>query len=170
MADRTPGSPLVVAARDLAPGTVLASGDLKPVTMPGGLMPAGSFAAPADVLGRTLSVALAAGTPITAVALSSEALVDHGAAEVLVPVRVHDADVASLLHVGDRLTIVASSPDGLAETVAEHVRVAQLPRSASGGPLSGGGTSGALIVVAAGRDVASRVAATSDQWLGVIIE
>jgi len=164
------GVPLVVAAGDLSPGAVLQATDLTVVTAPPELVPSGAFASPDELVGRPLSVGLTQGTAITTAALTEDGLVDHDAAEVLVPIRVHDADVATLLRVGDRLTIVSATPEGIVSTVAEHIRVAQLPRSASGGLLSGGSTSGALIVVAVPMSIAARVAAASDQWLGVIIE
>jgi len=164
------GVPLVVAASDLSAGAVLQSTDLIVVEAPPGLVPSGAFASPDELVGRPLSVGLTQGTAVTTAALTDDALVDHEAAEVLVPIRVHDADVATLLRVGDRLTIVSTTPEGVVATVAEHIRVAQLPRSASGGLLSGGSTTGALIVVAVPQVIAARVAASSDQWLGVIIE
>jgi len=166
----TTGAPLVVAATDLSPGVVLQATDLSVVDAPPELVPSGSFTNPVDLVGRPLSVGLTQGTAITTAALTDAGLVDHTAAEVLVPIRVHDADVATLLRVGDRLTIVSSTPEGIVATVAEHIRVAQLPRAASGGLLSGGSTTGALIVVAVPQAAAARVAASSDQWLGVIIE
>ena len=164
------GVPLVVAAGDLSPGVALQSTDLAVITAPPELVPSGAFTSPSELVGRPLSVGLTRGSAITTAALTDQGLVDHASGEVLVPIRVHDADVATLLRVGDRLTIVSSSPEGIVATVAEHIRVAQLPRSASGGLLSGGSTSGALIVVAVPKAIAARVAAASDQWLGVIIE
>ncbi|MCL2490420.1 MAG: hypothetical protein FWF36_06835, partial [Propionibacteriaceae bacterium] len=119
--------------------------------------------------GRPLVIGVTMGTPITTAVLTADSLVDHDAGEVLVPFRVRDADVAGLLQVGDKLTIVAASPEGISTTLAQHLRVARLPVSASGGLMSSS-SSGALIVVAASRDVAQQVAAVSDQWLGVIIE
>ena len=166
---RSSGAPVVVAAHDLSPGAALARSDLTTVMLPDGLVPDGSFADPEQLAGRPLSVGLTKGTPITTTALAASSLVNHDAGEMLVPFRVHDTDVARLLHIGDRLTIVTTTAEGVVMTVAEHLRVAQLPPSAAGG-LTGSASSGALIVVAASRDVARQVAAASDQWLGVIIE
>ena len=95
---------------------------------------------------------------------------ERQAGEMLVPFRVYDAGIALLLHVGDRLTIVTSTPEGEAVTIAEHVRVAQLPSQADDGVLSNSGSSGTLIVVAVPQSTAVQLAAVSDRWLGVIIE
>jgi len=167
---QTPGTPLVVAAHVLPPGTPLSADDLTTITVPPEAVPDGAYAITDDLLGRPLSVGVTRGTPITSAVLTADALTNHATNEVLVPFRVHDPDVASLLRVGDQLTVVTSTPEGLMQTVAEHIRVAQLPSSTSGGLLSSGTTGGALIVMAAPREMARQLAAVSDQWLGVIIE
>ena len=161
---------LVVAARPLTPGATLAAGDLAVIMVTAGQVPDGAFADPGDVVGRPLVIGVTKGTPITTSVLTADALADHSVGEVLVPFRVKDADVAGLLRVGDRLTIVTATPEGVTATVAEHLRVARLPSSASGGLMSSSSSSGALIVVAASGSVAQQLAAVSDQWLGVIIE
>lgn len=165
------GTPVVVAARPLSPGVALSDADLAIVHIAAELVPDGAFSNPAELVGRPLTVGLSRGTPITAAAMTPESLADHAAGEVLVPFRVNDPEVAGLLRLGDRLTIVAATPEGTMRTVAEHVRVAQLPAAGSGGLLSSGGTtSGALVVVAAAPDVARQLAAVGGQWLGVVIE
>lgn len=170
MPHQSPGTAVVVAARALPPGAVLASADLTIANLPDEAVPDGAFTDIAELLGRPLCVGLSRGTPITTTALTADAWVDHDAGEVLVPFRVRDPDVAALLRVGDKVTIVTSTPEGVVQTIAEHVRVAQLPLPTGGGLLNGGTSSGALIVVAAPRELASQLAAASDQWLGVVIE
>jgi len=114
-------------------------------------------------------VGSAADAPDMTEALCSAPPTDRQAGEMLVPFRVHDAGIAVLLQVGDQLTIVTSTPEGEVVTVAEHVRVAQLP-SQTDGVLSNSGSSGTVIVVAVPRATAIQLAAVSDRWLGVIIE
>jgi len=164
------GTPLVVAARDLPAGAVLTSADLLLVDAPPDLHPDGCYSQVDDLVGRPLSVGLTRGTPLTTAALSTSTLTDHALGEMLVPFRVHDAGIVALLRVGDRLTIVATTPEGIVMTVAQHVRVAQLPAASDGGAWGGSGMSGALIVVAAPSSVAELLAAASDHQLGVIIE
>lgn len=165
------GVAMVVASRELSAGSALILDDLAVIHTDSGALPDGGYTNPDDLVGRSLTVGLTRGTPITTMALSADALVDHDAGEMLVPFRVHDPDVAALLRAGDRITIVTSSPEGMLVTVAEHIRVAQVPYSPTGGGLlSSGGSSGTLIVVAAPADIARQVAGVSDQWLGVVIE
>jgi len=161
---------LVVAARPLSPGITLAAGDLSVIMVTDAQVPDGAFHNPGEVVGRQVVIGLTKGTPITTSVLTADALADHSAGEVLVPFRVKDADVATLLRVGDRITLVTATPEGVSSTLAEHLRVARLPSSAGGGLISSSSSSGALIVVAASQSVAQQVAAVSDQWLGVIIE
>ena len=162
---------LVVAARALPPGVPLTEADLSVMAVEPSVVPDGAYQAVDELVGRPLSVGVTRGTPITSAVMTADALTDHAADEVLVPFRVRDPDVVALLRVGDRLTIVTSTSEGTLQTVAEHVRVAQLPPGSTGGLLSGGSTSsGALIVVAAPRDVAAQLAGAGSQWLGVIIE
>jgi len=170
----TPGggttTPMIVAAHDLPAGTVISDQDVIVITAPDDLVPDGCFTSADDLIGRPLSVGLTRGTPLTTAAISTTALTNQAKGEMLVPFRVRDPDIVGLLQVGDHLTIVTSTPEGLMMTVAEHVRVAQLPLPASSGVWGSSGTSGALIVVAAPAPVAGQLAAASDQWLGVIIE
>ena len=165
------GTPLVVAARALQPGSVLTEADFVLVSAPADLLPDGCFSSIAGLVGRSLSVGITRGTPVTTAALTADALTDRQAGEMLVPFRVRDPDVAGLLRVGDHLTIVSSTPEGTLVTIAEHVRVAQVPAGAGGGVWSSNsGQTGALIVVAAAGLTARDLAAASDQWLGVVIE
>jgi hypothetical protein len=70
------------------------------------------------------------------------------------PLRLDDAEIVSLLHVGDRIDLYAatSTATDSAHQLARAVSVVALPvRSAAS-------TSGALVVIAARSDVVSRVA------------
>lgn len=72
------------------------------------------------------------------------------------PVRVEDADLTSLLQPGDRIDLYAatSTPGDAATPLASGVRVIALPTSRA----AAAGSSGALIVIGAGRDVIGRIA------------
>jgi len=167
------GSMVVITTRALPPGTVLADADVRTAMAPDTLVPTGALADVADAVGATLAVAQPAGAIVTDLALgdSAGALADAGAGEVLVPLRLADPDVATLLRVGTVVTIVAASPEGGTAIVAEHVRIAILPTQAGSSGLFGasGGTS-ALVVVAAGPAAAQRLATAYGSTLGVILE
>lgn len=137
--------PVPVAARDLPAGAVLTSDDIKtadfaPGSVPDGLAP--------DAAGHTLAAPLRAGEPVTDVRLVGPALVDGYPGLAAVPVRLPDATMAGLLHVGDRIDLVSADPQGGgASVVASDVPVLAIPDAA---PDSGAsGLTGRLVVVGA---------------------
>ncbi len=151
------------AARDLAPGTALAAGDLAPLALPRAAVPDGALAAGARLEGRTVAGRVRRGEPLTDARLVGPGLLpppgDVVGALVAVPVRLADAAVAGLLHVGDRVDVLAAemSPAGgragPAEVVAAGALVLAVPAPAATA------ADGALVVLAASDGTASRLAA-----------
>lgn len=150
---------VLVATRQLAAGTQLASADVRVVAMPVAFVPDLALGDPAEAVGRTLTSALTTGSVLTGASTLSGRDPAGGSDERLVPFRVPDAAIVALLQVGDRISVVGATVDGAAIDLAVDVRVAALP--APGGSGSFGGESGALIVVAADPATASRLAAAS---------
>ncbi|MEU4800845.1 SAF domain-containing protein [Actinosynnema sp. NPDC023587] len=103
------GTPLAVAARDLAPGVPLTSADLRTIHWPPELSPAGPVTA-TEAAGRTLLSAARAGEPLTDARLASR---DPDAASVAV--RLADPAVAGLLRTGSRVDVVGAESHVLAE-------------------------------------------------------
>lgn len=136
-----------VAAHDLSPGVVLADGDLTTAQFAPGSVPERLAAAP---LGRTLAAPLRAGEPLTDVRLVGPGLAGALSGRTAVPVRLPDAEMASLLHAGDRIDLVATDPEGSgARVVASDALVLAVPRVAGSGAVgSPSGLSGDLVVVA----------------------
>lgn len=115
-------------------------------------MPSGALRPGAEVAKRVLAGPVRSGEPLTdARFLSSSAL----AGDLLAyPLRLDDAEIISLLHVGDRIDLYAATSTAAdsANQLARAVSVVALPaRSAAS-------SSGALVVIAARSDVVSRVA------------
>lgn len=128
--------PVRVAARDLPAGTVLAGSDLTEADWPPGTVP-GELAD--DAVGRTLAAPLRAGEPVTDVRLVGPALTEGHPGSVAVPVRLPDAGMAALLHVGDVIDLVAADPQGGEPArVAVGVPVLALP----GGDAEAAGATG----------------------------
>jgi len=120
---------LTVAARDLPAGTVLAPADLARLDVAPGQVPDGARPSPA---GATLAAPIRRGEPVTDTRLIGPALTAGVPGLVAVPVRVSDAVMAGLLHVGDRLRLLStSSTTGRTVAVADGVRVLALPSSGS---------------------------------------
>lgn len=129
-----PSTGVVVAARDLAAGTVLTAADLRTVSMPVAIRPAGVTGRPAGLVGR-----LAAGPVRRGEALTDARVVGPGLTTGLtadekaaVPVRLADPESAALVRAGDRVDVLGTpigpdgtqtAPTGDAVEVAAGVRV-----------------------------------------------
>jgi pilus assembly protein CpaB len=159
------GTPVLVAARDLAPGVALAPADVVVRLLPGELVPAGAFVEPGAVAGRQVVGGVRAGEALTDVRLLGPvaAVAAAGVSDAAgVPVRLADAGVAALLTPGTRVDLVAAGADGAEEVPAEPavlapgaVVLAVLPapeRTAGSAP---------VVVVALPAGLAARVATVS---------
>ncbi len=136
-------TPVLVAARDLPSGAVLGEDDVRRVAVPDDLVPDGVAD---DPVGRTLAAPVSAGEAVTDVRLVGPALAASTPGTVALPVRLSDADQATLLGVGDRIDLLATAPDGsTSETVADHAVVLALPEPAAAGS---GALAGRVVVLA----------------------
>jgi Flp pilus assembly protein CpaB len=148
---------VAVAARDLPAGTVLSDADVRRVGFAPGSVPSG---ADTETAGHTLAAPLRAGEPVTDVRLVGPALTDGYPGLTAVPVRLPDAGMAGLLHVGDRIDLIAADPQGDAATVvAAGVPVLALPDT----PVeqTTAGLAGRLVVVGAPRASVAQIADVS---------
>lgn len=147
---------VLVAARDLAGGAVVGADDLRTTAVPAGFVPDGALEDVAGAVGRVVAGAVRAGEPLTDVRLLGAGLLPPGA-EVAVPVRVAEPATGALVRAGDVIDVLSASPEGgeSATTVASSVRVLSVP-------LPGDDPAeGALLVVAATRSTAGRLAAAA---------
>jgi len=153
--------PVLVAAQDLAPGTVLTPTDLTVRAFAPDLVPQGTIRL-RDAVGRRLVGPVRDGEPLTDVRLLDDALLARYPGTSAVPVRLGDAGAAALLRVGDRITLLAADPQasGPALAVAEGAPVLALPRSGRGGPDL---TGGALVVLALDPGTARVVAGAASR-------
>ncbi|MCE0763210.1 SAF domain-containing protein [Pseudonocardia kujensis] len=155
-------SEVVVAARDLAPGSVVAPTDLTVATWPAELVPAGVVGV-AAAEGRVLAGALRAGEPLTDLRLARAALAAAATGipdAAAVPVRLADPDVAALLTPGVRVDVVVAAPEGGTPTVLADSAVV-LTVLEPGGASAGSSARGRSALVALPRELATRVAAAS---------
>jgi len=149
-------SPVLVAARDLAGGAEITGDDLATIALPAALVPDGALTAPEAAIGRVAVGPVRAGEALTDVRLLGAGLLPAGP-EVAAPVRVAEPATAALVRAGDVVDVLSAAPDGsaAAATVAARVRVLSVPQAA------GDPGEGALLVVAAGRSTAGRLAAAA---------
>lgn len=157
-----PGVPVLTATRDLAAGMPLTAEDLVATTMPRALVPSGALTEMAGAVGQFVAGPVRRGEPLTDVRLLSSGLLDRGAggggaAEVAVPVRVAEPAVAALVRAGDRVDVLAAAPEAgpAAAVVATGVRILSVP------VLGDDTGEGALLIVAASRSAAARLAASA---------
>ena len=149
-----PTGPVVVAARDLPGGTTVRGSDLRVEELPLDARPGGSTPEPAPLVGRVLAAPLRAGEPVTDVRVVAPGFLDGFPGLVAAPVRVADPATVALLAAGDRVDVVAASPDsGRAEVVVPDARVAAVPRpsdeeGALTGSMAGTVTAGGLVLLA----------------------
>jgi len=116
---------LTVAAHDLSAGTMLTADDLATVRVPPGSRPAGALA---DPVGAVLAAPLRRGEAVTDLRLVGPRLTEGHPGLTAVPVRLPDAAMAALLHVGDTVDLYATDPsDGHTTSVAPDVLVLALP-------------------------------------------
>lgn len=127
---------VLVAAHDLGAGTQIEAADLVEAAYSPALVPDGVAV---EAVGRTLAAPLRAGEPVTDVRLVGAGLTAGRPDLVALPVRLPDADSASLLRVGDCLDLLATPPGGGASRLlAAEASVLALPvrpSSPSGGRL-----------------------------------
>ena len=141
---------VLVAARDLPSGTRLADDDLVAQAYPAALAPRG---AASSAVGRVLAAPIGRGEVLTDVRVVGPALALAQPGTTVLPVRLPDAGMASLLRPGDEIDLVATDPGtGASSVVARDVTVLATPTGAPEGPA--GGSGGALIVVGASADEA----------------
>ncbi len=149
-----PGRTVVVAAHDLASGTVLDRDDVRRATLPESAAPVHSAHRLDEVVGRTVAGPMRGGEVITdRRVVRADRMSGFPTGTVLATLRLADADALSSLGVGDRVDVVAVDPEGGADTevVARGVVIVTMPR---GGDASGGVPVG----VATTEDAALRLA------------
>lgn len=159
--DQAAGRPMVVAARDLAAGDVLTSGDLRVVRVPSTIAPASALRTSDGLLGRRLAGPVGAGEPVTTLRLAGRGLLWHAPpGSALAVVRVADPVQVDLLSPGDRVDVYAAARGGGARIVLSHALVLALPPTDTGG-LASTSVAGAAVVVETTADGASRLAGAS---------
>lgn len=137
-AEPPPSRLVVVAARDLPAGAVLAAGDLRETSFAPGSVPPRAALDPAEVAGEQLASPVRAGEPITDVRVHGAGLVESAPGRATLPVRFPDAGMVDLLRVGDVIDVWATDPRGRSSRrITAGSVVLAVPPSGSG---TGSGT------------------------------
>ena len=158
---------VIVAASDLPPGATLNAEDLSVTALPSAYLPPGAVMTADDAVGRTIAGAISAGEPLTQSRLVATGPRADGL--LTVPVRLADAEAASLLAPGSVIDLVLASRGSAPRVVAEGAQVVTVPQRPTTTGLGGTSrTAGSLIVVATDRRTAVALAAAGTQ-LGVVL-
>jgi pilus assembly protein CpaB len=155
-ADPDPTVPMLVASRDLAPGTTLRATDVEVARLPPSLRPPAALTAPEQARGRVLAGATTAGEPLTRARLVGQenARLTAGTSEAAaVPFRLADPAVADLLTPGVRVDVVTVSATNADPVVLAANAAVLTIRTAD--------ADSSLVVIALPREEAARVAAAS---------
>jgi Flp pilus assembly protein CpaB len=149
--------PMLVASRDLPPGTTLRDADLTVSRLPPPLRPKAALTDPAQARGRVLAAATTSGEPLTDARLlgrENTRLTAGDPSAAAVPFRLADPAVASLLTAGLRVDVVTVSQSSEAEVLATNATVVTVRPADKA-------SEGHLVVLALPREEATRVAAAS---------
>lgn len=166
-AGETAQTDVVVAAKDMAPGSLLTQAGVSIRRLPGSVVPSGALLHRTAAVGRVLAAPVRAGEPLTDVQLvgpADTALTTGDPDAATVPVRLADPDVADLLRPGIRVDVVTLDPDHQSDPVlAENATVVTVRDTAGSSGLTGStqGQTGRLVLVALPRRFATRLAAAS---------
>lgn len=161
-----PTVPMLVAARDLAPGASLRRADVRVVRAPESLRPPTALTAAEQATGRVLSGAASRGEPLTRTRLvgrENSRLTTGDPDAVAVPVRLADPEVAALLTPGARVDVVTVAAEGGSAGVllAANATVVTVRANEPAGVASAGTPPGRLVVIAVPRESATRLASVS---------
>jgi pilus assembly protein CpaB len=161
-----PTVPMLVAARDLAPGSGLDPADVRVVRAPESLRPPAALTAVDQATGRVLAGAASRGEPVTRARLvgrENSRLATGDPDAVAVPVRLADPEVAALLTPGAHVDVVTSAPDGgsAAVLLAADATVVTVRADAPAGTVQTGTRPSRLVVIAVPREAATRLASVS---------
>jgi pilus assembly protein CpaB len=152
---------VVVAARDLTPGTVLAASDVTQHRLPAQVVPEGAARTPTAVLGRMLAAPLRRGESVTDVRLTGSDLaraITTNPDAVSVPLRLADPGVTALLHPGTAVDVVTvGERQDEPVVLARGARVLAVLEAGT----RTGEHDGRLVLVALDPVAATRVAAAS---------
>jgi Flp pilus assembly protein CpaB len=159
---------VLAAARDLPGGAVPTAADLRTLRLPLAVVPSGVLHPGTDLAKRVLAAPVRSGEPLTDARFLSPASITPGS--LAYPLRLDDAEIASLLHIGDRIDLYAatSSATDSAIRLAQAIAVVALPATRNSPAV--GSSSGALVVIAAAPEVVARIAqATANSRITVAL-
>lgn len=123
-----------VAKTDLPAGTELTESNTAQVGFVADSVPSARIETLEDVVGRRIAAPMTRGSPITRTSVVSGALARSGHA--LIPIRLADPSLLTVLEVGQTVDVHALAPGGGNTLVSRGARVAALPGDSQRGALN----------------------------------
>lgn len=153
-----PTRAVLVASTALEAGRALGDDAVETAEVPTDVLPDGALTSVDEVAGRVLSGDVSSGSILTqADLLSTDTSPGHG--ELLVPFRLADAALSTLVRPGDRVTVVTAGADGAVVVLARRARVVTVRDAAASGTFaSTAGDDGVLVVVSVDEVTAGKLA------------
>jgi Flp pilus assembly protein CpaB len=158
------------AAADLPAGRTVAPGDLSRISVPPGMVPAGSPDSEKAFEGKQLAAPLRKGQLVTdAQVLGPGLLTGSPPGSVAVPLRMADAASVQLVSPGQLVSVVLTSGNDFEKPGGSRILAEAVPvlwtsvQGGKAGPWLAGADTDGLIVVAAAADQAHRLAGSSTQ-------
>jgi pilus assembly protein CpaB len=158
---------VMVASRDLPAGATLATADVSPQKLPQSAVPTAAFSSASGTSGHQLAAPLRKGQVLTDASLvGTGMLVGAPPGSQAVPVRLADPATVQLVSPGQLVTVVLSTGNGLEQSISNEVLASSVPvlwkpvKAASTDLLPAKDTDG-LVVLAAGREDAIKLAGAS---------
>lgn len=165
-----PTAPVLVAAREIAPGTRLAPDDLEIREVPAELAPDGALAEDTLAVGRRTRVPLLSGQPVSPASLQGrdETSLSPGSDVIAVPV---DAALVPYLSPGVPVRLLISVPDASRTRVVDAIVQAGAgrPGGAPLPPTTAGGSAETVLVAVDPRESADIAHATREAWVVVAL-
>jgi len=153
-----PTQQVLVASTTLTAGATLGTQAVELAEVPVDLVPEGALESLDAVSGKVLAGAVSRGSIVTrADLLSSDT--SPGEGELLVPFRLADAGLATLVQSGDRVTVVTAGADGAVVVLARRARIVTVRSAAASSGLGvTSGDDGVLVVVSVDETTAGKLA------------
>lgn len=161
---------VIVAARDLATGTVLGSSDLHAMPWSGNNVPDALLSSPDEPVGQVLNGPLRAGEPLTRTRLGAGSLLQGlPQGSVMVQLTSASATGVSLARAGDRVDVLSTADGAVIATDLQVLAITggNAGESALGSGVGAGDDAGAqAVILASGPVTAQRLARATGSSLG----
>ena len=150
--------PVLIAARVIPAGSVIADADVRVAHWPADLVPDGALRDPGEAIGKTVVAAIPARDAVAASDfLEGGSLA--GAGMVAMPVRFGSGVPTELLRVGDHVDLIGAGSDGGNTVLVNAARIVAMPAGSGGGLLGGDGSGAVLVEVTPAQAAALATAA-----------